>query len=914
MKIQSILLLAGCAWSALQAPAAAAPGDLDLSFAGTGFVRTGFGGGQDVANGVVLQPDGKALVAGAQSAGGHSDFVVIRYGTDGTPDPSFGVGGKVRTDFGSPSEQATSVALQSDGKIVVAGQAQGRLHLVRYLSDGALDPSFDGDGHAEWNFTGGYGEIRALRINGLDGKIVVAGRDGSQILVARFHSNGALDTTFNGTGIVLTPILSSTQANAMAIQGDGKIVVAGETTGGVFKAIVLARYNTNGSQDTSFDGDGIVITTLNGDAQASALAFQISATVSKFLVVGHKWNNSILSSILLRYDWNGVHEYTYPIATGLSTGDDQATAVQVQYAAGNPSRIYIAGSMLVGETWDVFVSKHFVAGNLDTTFGSGGIVTAGIGSGDDFCNTMIRTGAGKFLIAGLAVEGSWDFATLQFNSNATLDTGWDADGRRTEDLGHGYSHAEAVAIQPDGDLVAAGQVLEAGYLRFALVRYLGDGQPDPSFGVGGRQTTRIGEGYEEEVRSVLIQPDGKILAFGVADSLRTDSEFALARYHSDGSLDLSFGFNEYGQGTGKRTLNFNNDAFKPDEGRAMLLQADQRILVAGQTLLEFGPLQMAVARLMPNGALDPSFGSNGRTIVSSFQNCGANAMAFAPDGKIYLVGTSGNAVAVARLLANGSIDPSFDFDGMVVATDALYATEALVQSDGRIVVGAVAPGNNIVLMRFNPNASRDGSFGTGGVVSLPIGSSIEGLQSTANGDILVTGKLWVGESVDCSVHRFDTNGNAVTSFGINGSVIFDLFPTGDDEPRAIRLDANGRILVAGVVGGLFGVARLEGDPPTSVPETDEIAGRFSAGMPHPNPTRSSSVVFLANATTRVEAAIFDVAGRRVRALSIPAPVAGRRVVEWDGRDDSGRAVAAGIYHLRVQHGPQVLVRSITRLR
>src|SRR5439155_996244 len=239
----------------------AGPGDLDPSFGTGGRVLTDFGGG-DGARALALQADGRIVVAGSSSAGAFgSDFALARYNSNGSLDPSFGTGGRVLTDFGGDDE-ARALALQDDGKIVVAGGFGGPCFaLARYNPGGTLDTSFGTGGRVLTDF-GGDDEAAALALQA-DGKIVVAGFSDAGgfalAALARYNPNGTLDASFGSGGQVLTNFGG---AQALALQADGRIVVAG----GIF----LARYNQNGNLDPSFGSGGRALT----DFDALALALQ----------------------------------------------------------------------------------------------------------------------------------------------------------------------------------------------------------------------------------------------------------------------------------------------------------------------------------------------------------------------------------------------------------------------------------------------------------------------------------------------------------------------------------------------------------------------------------------------------------------------------------------------------------------
>jgi uncharacterized delta-60 repeat protein len=230
-----------------------AAGFLDPSFGGDGRVVSGAGTG----NAVVVQADGKVVTAGALQAmtGTGFDFLVTRYNADGTPDTTFGRGGFVRTDLAGAghSDIARAVALQPDGKIVVAGSSGRDLAVARYNADGGLDTTFDGDGVATTAFGFSAAALDVL-VQG-DGKILAAGSASAtpgdaSFALARYNADGSLDTTF-GTGGRVTTAFGLTAAYAVALAPGGKIV-AGGTADTNFGDSALARYNADGSLDTSF--------------------------------------------------------------------------------------------------------------------------------------------------------------------------------------------------------------------------------------------------------------------------------------------------------------------------------------------------------------------------------------------------------------------------------------------------------------------------------------------------------------------------------------------------------------------------------------------------------------------------------------------------------------------------------------
>ena len=219
-------------------------GRLDKTFGGDGKVTTNFTTGDaDSAYGVAIQADGKIVAAGEAARFTESSSALARYDADGTLDSAFDTDGKVTTDLGSIYEPATGVAIQADGKIVAAGTSgqtgapdfstDSKFTLARYNTDGTLDASFDGDGLVTTNFTVNADGAEGLAIQA-DGEIVAAGHAGdSRFALARYEPGGTLDPTFSGDGKVTTLFGSRGRQSArgVAIQADGRIVAAGDVGG-----------------------------------------------------------------------------------------------------------------------------------------------------------------------------------------------------------------------------------------------------------------------------------------------------------------------------------------------------------------------------------------------------------------------------------------------------------------------------------------------------------------------------------------------------------------------------------------------------------------------------------------------------------------------------------------------------------
>ena len=297
----------------------AAAGNLDPAFGNGGKVFTHIGFGDRVTS-LAFQPDGKIIAAGASGNRGiffASDFAIVRYNADGSLDTSFGAGGKVTTDFFDYEDYINAVALQTDGKIVVAGRARdGALAyfgLARYNRDGSLDSTFGSGGKVVTSFFGHGDDPHALAIQP-DGKLVVAGTAFSASSItgddvpnanfglARYNSDGSLDPTFGSVGKVSTDLGNDSGITAIAIQPDGKIVAGGNTSSRDTNTdFALARYNEDGTLDSSFGSSGIVVTDFAGLPDfVDGLALQpdgkivLAGEVYRSLDDGHRFRSRTL--------------------------------------------------------------------------------------------------------------------------------------------------------------------------------------------------------------------------------------------------------------------------------------------------------------------------------------------------------------------------------------------------------------------------------------------------------------------------------------------------------------------------------------------------------------------------------------------------------------------------------------------
>jgi uncharacterized delta-60 repeat protein len=425
--------------------------------------------------------------------------------------------------------------------------------------------------------------------------------------------NEQVDTTFGNGGIVLTDFTGSTDVGfAIAIQPDGKIIAGGSAANTATNGTDygLARYHSNGSLDSSFGSNGKVLTDVGGLGDViAALALQPDG---KIVAAGFSFTDNIFDFSMVRYHANGSLDTTFgnggKVLTDFQNNDDEAFAIVIQ----PDGKIVLAGYTADSNfDLDFALAKYLPDGSLDHSFGTSGKVVTDFSSSDDQGFDMVRQADGRFIVAGASINTQTfesEFALARYKEDGTLDETFGKGGKTTTQFEEASS-ALSLALLPDGKVVAGGFVFtpeeanrpaDHGDLSadFALVKYNTDGSLDESFGEEGKVATDF-FGEDDSINSLALQADGKIIAVGSAATDHTDerseankaplngikrpsipnahgpdpSAFALARYHTNGSLDLSFGEE------GKTTLELAHDI---NIAFAAAIQSDGRIVAAGR--------------------------------------------------------------------------------------------------------------------------------------------------------------------------------------------------------------------------------------------------------------------------------------------------------------------------------------------
>jgi uncharacterized delta-60 repeat protein len=396
--------------------------NLNINFISTnGKITSKIGSSNEVANAINITSTGKILTAGfatnAVTNTSNTDFAIIGHNANGSYDLSFGLSSFVKTDITASSfDHINAIAIQTFGKIIAVGKEDQSMALVRYNANGTLDNTFGTLGISKFIVDQLEPEATSIAIQ-TDGKIVVSAfnyepfyGDYFAILV-RFNANGTIDNTFGTSGVVDLPNGSGFIGKSLALQTDGKIVVACESKIGTGNFVVI-RTNSNGSIDNTFGTGGTVTTTVGtGHSFAKSLVLQ---TDGKILVAGSAKDNALDAIGMVRYNSNGSLDNTFD-TDGKVLTNFGPTNVAVTSAAIQPDgRIYVTGNTISPSNSDIMVAKYTSTGALDLNFDYDGKLILPLGSGNDGANAIISNTNGEALLAGFYHNGTdSDFALVK---------------------------------------------------------------------------------------------------------------------------------------------------------------------------------------------------------------------------------------------------------------------------------------------------------------------------------------------------------------------------------------------------------------------------------------------------------------------------------------------------------------------
>ncbi len=767
-----------------------AAGVLDSSFGTGGIVTTPiFGGnGFGAATRAAFDSAGDIIVGGTRFFGQTDTLApIFRYQPNGTLDDSFGLDGMAFPSF--PTVTVTvvdSLMVEQDGSIVIGGNDSGNsadMALLRFTQAGRPDPTFGTDGAVITSF-GNSQESAFGLAQQPDGKILAVGAASSSTSggfdLARYNPDGSLDTTF-GSGGTLTTTFAGDTANALdvALDPDGKIVVGGSlsVTGQLGTYFGVARYLADGTLDPTFGTAGLATTA--GAAQNDESAFEVSMALdpSSNIVLGSSDANFNLARL--------TGDPAVPSVPSLFSADESVEAsttstvslvFTVQLSGANTQRVLVSYST---EDSTALAGTDYAAASGQLTFAPG--VTSQLITVAVRPNTSPERD--KNFVLNLTSPSGTPLLNDQYSGviltnrpvvpqNGSLDFtfGWAGFTQNPGGL-YGNDTANDLAVQSDGKIVEIANVTDpaSGKSAFGLLRYDVDGTLDPTFGAGVLVVTPISTGTRATANAVAIQPNGDIVVVG-GDGTNT----VVARYLPSGMLDTQFGTG----GVATIAPPVGADSWV---AKCVALDSQGNILI-GVAAIDAGGAS-GVVMLNSDGTQNDGFGTNGLAAIGGSGLNEVGGIIVGPSGQITVQGlvvdTGGDTGYVGRLDSNGAIDTGFGTGGVVILPFAGGSPHSLaMQSDGSVLaVGSIYGLTEFITARLDASG-LDTSFGGDGYVNTAFGNySLVGAESIGvlpNGKIVVEGFVGTGGdggTFSVALAQFDSNGTLDASFGSGGRLI-----------------------------------------------------------------------------------------------------------------------------------------------
>jgi uncharacterized delta-60 repeat protein len=845
----------------------------------------------DLDQSVVVQKNGKILAIGEigyRDGNGrwYADFVVNRYDVNGSMDTGFSQDGTVRTNI-KRINIAESIEVQQDGKILVAGYGDydgGSIVLVRYNIDGSLDTNFSADGMLTTQLSSSKAYSTKQQT---DGKILVTGTDGTDVVLLRYNNDGSLDTAFSGDGIVTTDLGTRYDAGKMiAIQDDGRIIVACSVDGHAS----IVRYLSNGSLETIFDQ--AVVTAQDIRIQKDGKILVVDSAHNNFTVVRYNSDGTLDESLGVQSNTLGgsatyteggpavildsnVQVYDHELSDAKSYGGASlklmrhgGANIEDQFSANGTLAPLVAGNNLVVEGVTVGNVIRNSGGELEITFSdnatqilvnsvlqqiaysnSSDTPSASVKIDWTFSDgTLASQDAESYTNVSLIASNDQPTGNVFINGNFSQYSTLSASNTIEDKDGLGIItyqwKANGNSIQGAIDETYTLTQEEIGKVITVTASYIdGYGTAEYVTSAGSPSIANVNDAPEfikgkvvteaMDSESVVLQSDGKILVLGYAATEKDNyvtNDVTIARYTVDGDVDFTFANN--GMAT---TIFYGHDIYESTPvssyGRSVFVQEDGKILVVGEAQSRSQHLNsvyydVALVRYNADGSLDNSFSEDGKKTIFLINNhdYGRDVMVQS-DGRIVFVGYNvnywGEDFIIERINSDGSDDMSFTggYDAVNNSYDAIYYSRAqsvVMQSDGKILVAgytvtedngyynmahewqSVFNNYNFRLLRLNQNGTYDETFGANmnGVVD----ADITGINDyghdvvvQSDGKIVIAGQANYNNNL--ALVRYDAWGMLDTSFGDHGKITTDIDNPGSKISLAVQLDD--KLIVAG---------------------------------------------------------------------------------------------------------------------
>ena len=732
-------------------------GRLDHTFGINGITTT------DMGSSAKLNRIGKQVLVQSDSAlyfvsENNETMYITKKHIDGSPDLSYGKKGI----SASVSMYVVQAALQTDGKIVVVGfyvipgQQYENTHIIiaRINTNGDLDNTFNNNGISVLNNS--YIEIPTSIAIQKDGKIVLAGYtyssslafDGYRHLLYRVNTDGTPDLPFSKNSIMEGDYID--RNTALTIQDDGKILTASSKYNLTYETLkfTLTRYKLDGTIDTIYYASEQPSYQVKFDSK-----FITILKSGKIIVAGNFNNDFALAS----WSKEGVFETIQ--TTDFNKNNDVLTGFALQ----KNEDIILSGSSKSINSSSFAIAKFTADLMPDKSFSDDGKLTTEFNTDQNFANDVAVQKDGKLIAVGYVVnDADSSTAIVRYNINGTPDYTFAVNGKLIEDINQGATKYTCTVVQKDGKIITGGQTMLNNQTAFALARYNTNGRLDETFGKGGVQINDFGSS-NNIINSIAIQSDGKIVAGG-----SSDNNFTIARYNIDGSLDKTFGIN------GVKNYYF----IKKNYVNSIVIQPDGKILAGGSVL----------ARLKTNGNLDSSFNGIGLLISYTTYNKVFNCVSIAlkKNGDILILNNYFNQVpTVIKYSPNGQPDSTFGEYGnlFMYSIDLGKGQSLLLQDDEKIIVGGYldevyrSTSSIYIITRLNTDGTADMTFNKGNVVRTYIALRDYGksLKIQEDNKIILAGYSYTNEGLNVfSMVRYNNNGNIDSSFNNNGRLTTEV--------------------------------------------------------------------------------------------------------------------------------------------
>ncbi len=666
----------------------------------------------------------------------------------------FGDNGVVLANFTTINQWGTCMAVQSDGKVLLAGwgdkvsqEYETKIIIARFHSNGEIDNTFGINGFTIFESIKAELYAHSITIQ-QNGKILVSGylktMAGFDFLLLQFNSEGNLDTSLGDEGIVITDFYNGNdKAYSMELLSDGKIVIAGTIQNGNHNDFGLVQFHPDGSIDTSFGQLGKVVTDFgNGfDDNGAALAIQED---EKIIITGRTGHPSNHQFGIARYNSDGSLDGSFGIGGRSSIDLQSFQDAPSNLAIQNDGKIIIGGisngPAISGASALIRLQPN---GEIDDSFGNNGIVLTDIqGTSPDYFTSVHYLTDGKILAGGTSF--GW-FIIVRYHSNGLIDTSFGNDGIYSFFPGVGPAGGiiEEMVILENGNILCGGSAVNGTNNDFALMRLLPSGVMDSLF--SGNGLIKIDFPADNTGNSISLRHDGKILVTGGAFRRYSEGyEVALMNFNENGTLNSSFA------GSGYRLTNI---SFSHDYGNSVILQPDGKVIVTGTSLqrTEDSIKRAILIRYVQIGNTDFTFNQNGIINIDfGVPSSEGIESIIQPDSKIVTLAclnasTTDNIQGIGLIRHNpdGTIDSTFGTNGIVVFTGVVsYDPKSiLILPDGKLLIIASVSSedsSSIFLMQYTSDGQLDQTFGINGNTTL---SLLGGNCFAAGFELLPSGKL-----------------------------------------------------------------------------------------------------------------------------------------------------------------------------